>query len=191
MLSKPNHHASVTNHTSSFIAPCFRCSDDDIVQVYYYLWALYHMYYIDLSDAENDYYAHTQTAANNFLGLHRYDANLQIPVGACTADKAYYAYGNALTWQSMLPYANLDNGTIPADNLGQAWYFGLNGGVTGHVPAAWKIYEHSGDLAFLSEADHWQDVVNVDNFDTWLNTMWEKSGVQHYFGAGSATGTLG
>lgn len=211
--------------------PYFRCSDDEIVQVYYYLWSIYMMYYIDLGADNNERYAHTQTAVNNFLGMHRYDASFQIPVSSWLADKAYYANGNALLWKSMLPHANLETGQIPADNLGQTWHSGKWNGVTAHVPGAWKIYQHSGDIDFLdeiydfyrtlmwneipgiwggeykaadclgemalelgypqSEADHWQDVVNIDQFDNWLNNMWEKSGFEHYFGAGSAASSLG
>ena len=40
---------------------------------------------------------HTQSAVNNFLGMHRYDVAFQIKVGAWTADQAKHAYGNVLT----------------------------------------------------------------------------------------------
>ena len=204
--------------------PYFRCSDQDIVAVYYYLWALYLMYYIDLSDDLGEYFAHTQSAVNNFLGLHRYDSTFQSDVGAWIADKDYYAYGNVLTWKPLLEHANLENGTIPGDNLGPTWRSGsdLSGGLTRHVLSSWKIYEHSGDLNFLSEAygffralmwnstpgfwgykygaatclslmaaelgygqeeiDHWDEMVNRDGYENWLNTMWEKDGIEHYFG---------
>ena len=132
--------------------PYFRCSDQDIVDVYYFLWAIYMMYYIDLSDENPDFYPHTQTAVNNFLGIHRYDAAMQIPVGSWIADKEAYANGNVLRWKTMLEHADLTSGRIPADNLGKTWYSGLSGGVTSHVSGAWKIYQHSGDLNFLSEA---------------------------------------
>jgi len=65
--------------------PQFRCSDRKFEEIYYYLWALYLMYYIDVQkgwEMEN----HTQTAVNNFLGIHRYDACFQIKVGAWTRD---------------------------------------------------------------------------------------------------------
>ena len=132
--------------------PYFRCSDQDIVDVYYFLWAIHMMYYIDLSDEDPDFYPHTQTAVNNFLGIHRYDAAMQIPVGSWTVDKASFANGNALRWKTMLEHADLSTGRIPADNLGKTWYSGLSGGVTSHVSGAWQIYQHSGDLNFLSEA---------------------------------------
>jgi hypothetical protein len=130
--------------------PYFRCSDQDIVDVYYYLWALQMMYMIDVG-VGFEQYSHTQTAVHNFLGLHRFDANFQIQVGAWAADKTTYANGNALVWKALLPYSNLQTGRIPADNMGQAWYSGLEGSLAGHVVGAWKIYEHSGDESFLQE----------------------------------------
>lgn len=111
--------------------------------------------------------------------------------------------------------------------MGIGWYSGLWGGLAPHVVGAWKIYEHSGDIAFLNEAynfykalmwqalpghwgyqfdaadrlgkmafelgrpedaDHWYDLVNMDNFENWLNNLWEKNGVEKYFSAG--TGAL-
>ena len=104
--------------------PYFRCSDQDIVDVYYYLWALQMMYMIDL-DEGFEQYPHTQTAVHNFLGLHRFDANFQIQVGSWAADKERYANGNVLVWKSLLPYADLATGRIPADNMGKGWYSGL------------------------------------------------------------------
>jgi len=53
--------------------PYFRCSDDDIVKVYYFLQALNLMYVTDIG-VGNEIDLHTQTAVNNFLGMHRYDA---------------------------------------------------------------------------------------------------------------------
>ena len=66
--------------------PWFRCPDKKFVDIYYCLWSLYLMYSIDVGkgwEMEN----HTQTAVNNFLGIHRYDAGFQIKVGAWTSDK--------------------------------------------------------------------------------------------------------
>jgi len=40
LQAKTDHMNDLLNNQ----VPYFRCSDDDIVQVYYYLWALYHMY---------------------------------------------------------------------------------------------------------------------------------------------------
>ena len=61
--------------------PQFRCSDPKFEEIYYFLWSIYLMYYIDVQkgwEMEN----HTQSAVNNFLGIHRYDACFQIKVGA-------------------------------------------------------------------------------------------------------------
>ena len=134
------------NDLLNYQIPYFRCSDQDIVKVYYYLWALYLMYYIDVQQGW-EMYPHTQTAVNNFLGMHRYDANFQIKVGAWTADKDYYAYGNVLHWKPLLPYARR-GGTLP-DNKGIAWFSPVWGATTEHVIGAWQIYQHTGDVDFL------------------------------------------
>lgn len=102
------------NDLLNYQIPYFRCSDPDIVAAYYYLWALYLMYYIDVGQGW-EMYPHTQTAVNNFLGTHRYDANFQIKVGAWTADKDEYAYGNVLHWRPLLPYARR-GGALPDTN---------------------------------------------------------------------------
>ena len=52
--------------------PWFRCSDRKFEDIYYYLWSLYLMYYIDVQSGW-EMEPHTQTAVNNFLGMHRYD----------------------------------------------------------------------------------------------------------------------
>ena len=53
------------------VVPYFRCSDDDIVKIYYYLWSLHLMYYTQ-GESGMQMFPHTQTAVNNFLGLHRW-----------------------------------------------------------------------------------------------------------------------
>ncbi len=133
--------------------PQFRCSDPKFEEIYYYLWSLYLMYYIDVQkgwEMEN----HTQTAVNNFLGIHRYDACFQIKVGAWTRDKSRFAYGNVLTWKHLVEngrYRETSNGAIMlSDNKGTTWHSGAYGGeLAEHVLGAWQIYEHSGDLNFL------------------------------------------
>mgnify|MGYP001163916434 CR=1 FL=1 len=219
MNSKTEYMNDILNNE----IPYFRCSDQDIVDIYYYLWALQMMYMIDIGEGFETH-PHTQTAVHNFLGLHRFDANFQIQVGSWAADKEKYANGNVLVWKSLLPFSNLETGRIPADNMGKAWYSGLEGSLAGHVVGAWKIYEHSGDKNFLQEAysfyrnlmwnnipgiwgyqytaaeklskmasilnypqseiNHWAEVVNANNFNNWLNSMWQKNGVTNYFGAG-------
>lgn len=136
------------NDLLNYQIPYFRCSDQEIVNVYYYLWAIYLMYYIDVGQGW-EMYPHTQTAVNNFLGMHRYDANFQIKVGAWTADKDYFAYGNVLHWKPLLPYARR-GGALP-DNKGIAWFSPVWGTTTEHVIGAWQIYQHTGDVDFLHE----------------------------------------
>jgi len=126
--------------------PYFRCSDEQVEQVYYYLWSLYFMYYIDVGKGWEKY-PHTQTAVNNFMGLHNFDAYAFIPIGSWARNKEYFAYGNALTWKFLLPYKN-DLGMLP-DNLGIDWYSPVWMSLNGHVEGSWQIFEHSGDVAFL------------------------------------------
>lgn len=135
--------------------PYFRCSDKKFEDIYYYLWSLYLMYYIDVGrDWENE--PHTQTAVNNFLGIHRYDATFQIKVGSWSGNKPFYAYGNVLTWKHLFVdgyYRKSSNGVISlADNKGTTWHSGVYGNeVSEHVIGAWQIYKHTGDLGFLRE----------------------------------------
>lgn len=135
--------------------PWFRCSDSKHEDIYYYLWSLYLMYYIDVQQGW-EMEPHTQTAVNNFLGMHRYDATFQIPVGAWTSDKSHYAYGNVLTWKHLFKnghYRKLRNGAIElSDNKGTTWHSAVYGGeLPEHVLGAWQIYEHTGDVDFLRE----------------------------------------
>jgi len=133
--------------------PWFRCPDEKFVDIYYYLWALYLMYYIDVGEGWEQE-THTQTAVNNFLGIHRYDATFQIKVGAWTADKPKYAYGNVLTWKHLTQadrYRETPGGLrMLSDNKGVGWHSGAYGAETSeHVLGAWQIYQHSGDVDFL------------------------------------------
>ena len=135
--------------------PWLRCPDKKFEDIYYYLWSLYLMYYINVGkgwEMEN----HTQTAVNNFLGMHRYDAAFQIKVGAWTADKKKYAYGNVLTWKHLTQndrYKELPGGLrLLSDNKGTTWHSGAYGAeIAEHVLGAWQIYEHTGDVGFLKK----------------------------------------
>jgi hypothetical protein len=135
--------------------PYFRCSDNKFTEIYYYLWSIYLMYYIDVQkgwEMEN----HTQTAVNNFLGMHRYDAMFQIKAGAWLADKPRYAYGNVLTWKHLTEnnrFRESSNGhRMISDNKGTTWHSGAYGGETPeHVLGAWQIYQHTGDIDFLKD----------------------------------------
>lgn len=134
-------------------APWFRCPDERFVDIYYYLWALFHMYSIEVGTGWEQE-LHTQTAVNNFLGIHRYDAAFQIKVGAWTNDRLRYAYGNVLTWKHLTEsdrFRELENGVrMLSDNKGIAWHSGAYGPETSeHVLGAWQIYEHTGDIEFL------------------------------------------
>ena len=133
--------------------PYFRCSDRKFEDIYYYLWSLYLMYYIDVGRGM-EMEPHTQTAVNNFLGMHRYDAAFQIKVGAWTNDKSHYAYGNALTWKRAFTgghYRKRPSGVIAlADNKGTTWHSGVYGNeLSEHVLGAVQIYQHTGDVEFL------------------------------------------
>lgn len=135
--------------------PWFRCSDKKFEDIYYYLWSLYLMYFIDVQKGW-EMEPHTQTAVNNFLGMHRYDATFQIPVGSWTANKSHYAYGNVLTWKHLFEnghYQKSPNGVISlSDNKGTAWHSGVYGNeLSEHVLGAWRIYEHTGDVQFLND----------------------------------------
>ncbi|MBH57166.1 MAG: hypothetical protein CMJ82_08290 [Planctomycetaceae bacterium] len=144
---------AVMNQLLNEQVPWFRCPDEKFVDIYYYLWALYLMYYIDVGEGWEQE-PHTQTAVNNFLGMHRYDAAFQIKVGAWTQDKSQFAYGNVLTWKHLTQndrYRELENGIrMLSDNKGIAWHSGAYGGETSeHVLGAWQIYQHTGDVEFL------------------------------------------
>ena len=135
--------------------PWFRCSDQKFEDIYYYLWSLYLMYYIDVQKGW-EMEPHTQTAVNNFLGMHRYDATFQIKVGAWTGNKAYFANGNVLTWKHLFKnghYRKSLNGVIAlADNKGTSWHSGVYGPeLSEHVLGAWQVYQHSGDVEFLRD----------------------------------------
>lgn len=144
--------------------PYFRCSDQAFEDIYYYLWSLYLMYYIDVQHGM-EMEPHTQTAVNNFLGMHRYDAAFQIKVGAWTNDKSHYAYGNVLTWKHLFKnghYRKSSNGQIAlADNKGTTWHSSVYGNeLSEHVLGAWQIYQHTGDVEFLHDCyeDYFREV---------------------------------
>lgn len=109
------------------------------------------MYYKDPADGMRSLPT-TQTAVNNFLGLHRFDAIFQILVGSWTNPKYhdYYANGNVLTWADTLPFRKESN--LP-DNFGVSWVSGVYGpSAIAHVQGAWQIYQHSGNRTFLEKS---------------------------------------
>ena len=140
---------SKMNELLNNVVPYFRCSDDSIVKLYYYLWSLFLMYYTQ-GEKGMQVIPHTQTAVNNFLGMHRYDAMFQILVGSWTnpTHHAYYANGNVLAWSQLLRYRQKQ--MIP-DNFGIDWASGCYGGETiVHAIGACQIFEHSGNMTFLN-----------------------------------------
>lgn len=130
--------------------PYFRCSDDKVVDAYYFLWSLYFMYFTDIDNGWESY-PHTQTAVNNFMGLHLWDSWAFCAAGSYVADKWKWGNGNALSWKFMVPYKN-ENNFLP-DNFGTTWYSPeTRMNFDGAVGQIWKQFDHSGDLDFLNEA---------------------------------------
>ena len=109
------------------LVPYFRCSDDDVVKIYYYLWSIFLSYYKGPGKGMRALPT-TQTAVNNFLGLHRYDAVFQILVGSWTDPQYhdFYANGNVLSWADTLPYRGDEGDHLP-DNFGIDWVSGVYG----------------------------------------------------------------
>lgn len=66
-------------------------------------------------------YPHTQTAVNNFMGLHLWDSWAFTAMGSWVADKWAWGHGNVLSWKFMVPFRNKSN-AMP-DNFGIAWYY--------------------------------------------------------------------
>jgi hypothetical protein len=108
---------------------------------------------------------HSQTAVNNFLGMHRYDADFQIRVGSrvSPAYHDFYANGNVLVWKDVLPYRN---GSKLPDNFGIDWASGVYGGeAISHVIGAWQIYEHSSNRTFLEKSYEFYKELFWDGID--------------------------
>ena len=157
--------------------PWFRCSDQRFVDIYYYLWSLYLMYYIDVGHGWEQE-PHTQTAVNNFLGMHRYDATFQIKVGAWTTDKRRFAYGNVLTWKHLTKHNRFrENGAgarFLSDNKGRSWHSGAYGGETSeHIAGAWQIFQHTADRRFVQDCynDHFEKLFRNRITDFGMNTF--------------------
>jgi len=127
--------------------PRFDCSDRSAVKTYYYLWSLYFMYFT-YTGKGYEAYPHTQTAVNNFMGLHLWDSWVYTAMGSWVVDKAAWGYGNVLSWKFMVPFKNKAN-ALP-DNFGTTWYSpGVWMNLVGNVELAWEMYLKSGDRAFL------------------------------------------
>ena len=129
--------------------PYFRCSDEMAVQTYYYLWSLYFLYFRDIEEGWLKY-PHTQTAVNNFMGLHLWDSWAYIQAGSWVADKWKWGFGNALSWQYMVPYK--DKANCMPDNFGKDWYSPIVRMVfVGATEPAWQQYRRSGSREYLEE----------------------------------------
>ena len=150
--------------------PYFNCSDQTSVDTYYYLWSLYFMYYTEIGEGFEEY-PHTQTAINNFMGLHLWDSWAYTAVGSWVVDKWKWGYGNVLSWKHMVPYKNKANG-LP-DNFGTTWYspeVWMN--LVGSVEFSWDMYRKSGDKEFLKTLYN----------DLWKPLYWEHNGPQASMG---------
>ena len=83
VLSDPLQHKEAKteemNSLLNFNVPYFRAEEDDVVKVYHYLWSIFLMLYKYVGTGQEVHH-HTQTAVNNFLGLHNWDAIMQINV---------------------------------------------------------------------------------------------------------------
>lgn len=130
--------------------PYFRAPSGNATTIYYYSWALYFMYMLDVGKGF-EALPHTQTAVNNFLGLHAYDSRVYLPMGAWIKDMERYSYGNALAWTHTANYTgvSIQNGSTP-DNLGNAWISPMNcSAVSGHPEGVWLMAQHGADKAKL------------------------------------------
>jgi len=153
IIAKPQAAlAAKTKHMNDLLngqIPYFRCSDQGVVKTYYYLWSLYFMYFTHTGKGW-EAYPHTQTAVNNFMGLHLWDSWAYTAMGAWVVDKWAYAHGSVLSWKAMVPFKNKHN-AMP-DNFGIAWYSpGVWMNFVGTVEFAWLQYLQSGDRKFLRE----------------------------------------
>jgi len=149
------------------VVPYFRCSDEAIVKLYYFLWTVDLMLYTQGTGMQSE--PHTQSAPNNFLGMHRYDAVFQILVGSWTSPAVhpFYANGNVLAWEKTMDY--MVDGTLP-DNFGTTWASGCYGPeAIAHVIGAWQIYEHSGNLTYLNKT-----------YDFYKRLFWDKIDGLHW-----------
>jgi hypothetical protein len=151
--------------------PYFRCSDESVVKTYYYLWALYFMYFTHTGEGYESY-PHTQTAINNFMGLHVWDSWAYTAMGSWVVDGEQWGYGNILSWKHMVPFKDPVN-AVP-DNFGTTWYSPkVWMPLVGAVGPAWEMYEKSGDRAFL------QVLYN----DLFKPLYWDGKGPQASFGS--------
>ncbi len=107
-----------------------------------------HMYFTHTGKGY-EMYPHTQTAINNFMGLHLWDSWVYTAMGSWVADRDAWGYGNVLSWKFMVPFKDKNNG-LP-DNFGTTWYSpGVRMNLVGSVELSWDMYLKSGDRKFLN-----------------------------------------
>ena len=136
------------NSLLNYQIPYFRSSDEMFNKAYYYLWSLYFMYFTDIKKGYEKF-PHTQTAINNFMGLHLWDSWAYCAAASYVVDKDKWGYGNALSWQFMVPFKDKNN-ALP-DNFGTSWYSPqVRMNFEGAVEHIWEMYRKSGDTKFLN-----------------------------------------
>ena len=144
-----NRKTQFLNNMLNTQIPYFRCSDPAVVQTYYYLWALYFMYFTDIGKGWETY-PHTQTAVNNFRGLFPFDCFVYSHMASHVVDKWRWGIGNILGWKPIIQFKN-ENNRVP-DNFGTTWKSPVQTSLGGVVEGAWRVYVQSGDREFLEEA---------------------------------------
>jgi hypothetical protein len=156
--------------------PYFRCSSEESTVTYYYLWALYFMYFRDVGEGYTKY-PYTVTAVNNFQSAFAFDHWAYTNMASWITDKDKWGNGNALIWTSMLPYAGTEpGGSVPLNSvpetIGTTWRSPLNAQNTmGHVEGVWKSYRRSGDRAFLKKM-----------YDFYSKLYWKDISLEHGIG---------
>ena len=106
------------NSLLNYQMPFFRCSDQQIVLHYYYLWSLYFMYIINVQNGF-DNQPHTQSAVNNYLGPWCFDMWAYTRLSSWVANKPVYGYGNILVWSNMLAHSQ---GVMLPETFGTTWW---------------------------------------------------------------------
>ena len=106
------------------------------------------MYFTDIGEGYESY-PHTQTAINNFMGLHLWDSWAYTAMGSWWLISGIMVMEMFLSWKHMVPFKGEAN-SLP-DNFGTTWYSpGVGMNLVGSVEFGWDMYRKSGDKKFLS-----------------------------------------
>jgi len=160
------------NNLLNYQIPSIRCTSDKVRDTYYYLWALYFMYHRPGIPGSYTEYPHTVTAVNNFQSPFGFDYWTYTNMAPWVVDKDSWGYGLTLIWKSMLPYKI---GLQLPETFGSTWRSGnIQQTVLAHAVGAWRMYEHSGNLAYLA-----------DIYDLYKSLWWAE--VPHQWSAGIKT----